>query len=483
MMDRRPQFITVPSYPSLLKHATSHSSPLSPLTPPRRLHQRNLLPSPPISPYLTKPAPPIPYPWIWRCHICHSVYRLGVTRRCLEDGHYFCSLPTPPPSPSPSPMSPSPSSTSLPPLIPIPKKKKRRRRQPRGCRAEFDYTGWEQYNQWRRETAAQKSESHALQNPRFIPPLKTGKDCHRDCDFPSECQTLHIQSALTPKTRQKSEPEVIFPISLTSTEERQRLEDEREDQQLIFDIAATTPPGPQASKEFNVPSNLTPVISSPNLSILVERERRKSLEAEKRGLEHEAQFIVSPLTSHTAFADVNYGGGSGSISPKGKERENGDGERDQVKTDGLGVSYAPELDDLAGEEETDEAERGYVREFIRVKKRKSIAKIEQLTGLRLSEVQYGKMEGEVVDGQVGEGEGNTARRASVEIEEPPSSPLKMFYTVEDSDDEGNLDELKQYPIFNSKSIVVQRPEVISQQPIEDSYRIEPKTRDNTCSPS
>lgn len=112
-----------------------------------------------------------------------------------------------------------------------------------------------------------------------------------------------------------------------------------------------------------------------------------------------------------------------------------------MRTDGLGVSYPPELDDLAGEEETDEAERGYVREFIRVKKRKSIAKIEQLTGLRLSEVQYGKMEGEVVDGQVGEGEGSTARRASVEIEEPPSSPLKMFYTIEDSDDGGDLDEV------------------------------------------
>ncbi|KAG4026885.1 hypothetical protein MFRU_035g00370 [Monilinia fructicola] len=438
-MDRRPQVITVPSYPSLLKHATSHSSPLSPLTPPRRLHQRSLLPSPPISPHFIKPAPPIPYPWIWRCHICHSVYRLGVTRRCLEDGHYFCSLPTPPPSPSP--MSPSPSSISLPSLISIPKKKKKRRRQPRGCRAEFDYTGWEQYNQWRRETAAQKSASHALQTSHFGPPLKTNKDCYRDCDFPSECQTLQIQSAVTPKTRQKSEPELIFPISPMSTEERQRREDEREDQQLIFDIAATTPPGPHAPQEIPIPSNLPPVISSPDLSILVERERRKSLEAEKRGLEHEAQFIVSPLTSHTAFADVNYGGPHGSTPPKGKARDSGDGEHDQVRTDGLGVSYPPELDDLAGEEETDEAERGYVREFIRVKKRKSIAKIEQLTGLRLSEVQYGKMEGEVVDGQVGEGEGSTARRASVEIEEPPSSPLKMFYTIEDSDDGGDLDEV------------------------------------------
>lgn len=210
---------------------------------------------------------------------------------------------------------------------------------------------------------------------------------------------------------------------------------------MIFDIAATTPPATRAHGEFPSSPTLMPDITSPDFNTLVERDRRKSLEAEKRGLEHEAQFIVSPLTSHTAFADINYGG-SGSTSPKGKECEN---ERQELK-DGLGVSYPPELDDLAGEEETEEDEQGYVREFIRVKKRKSIAKIEQLTGLRLSEVQYGKMVGEVVDGdlggpRVGEGEGSKSRRASVEIESPPSSPLKMFYTVEDSDDEDDLDEV------------------------------------------
>ncbi|KAM0142869.1 hypothetical protein ACHAO1_001107 [Botrytis cinerea] len=361
-------------------------------------------------------------------------------------------MPTPPPSPqTASPVSPSPSTSSLSSLIP-PKRKKKRRRQPRGCRAEFDYTGWEHYNHWRRDISLLKTESRSLHNPHFIPPLKIGKDCYRDCDFPSECQTLHLRPAVTPKTRQKSEPELIFPISPISAEERQRIDDEREDQQLIFDIAATTPPATRAHGEFHNSANLMPDILSPDLSMLVERERRKSLEAEKRGLEHEAQFIVSPLTSHTAFGDINYSG-SGSTSPKGKEREN---ERQESK-DGLGVSYPPELDDLAGEEETEENEQGYVREFIRVKKRKSIAKIEQLTGLRLSEVQYGKMVGEVVDGDsegsmVGEGEGSISRRASVEIESPPSSPLKIFYTVEDSDDEDDLDEVTPWDEHRRKHI-------------------------------
>ncbi|EDN97125.1 predicted protein [Sclerotinia sclerotiorum 1980 UF-70] len=228
-------------------------------------------------------------------------------------------------------------------------------------------------------------------------------------------------------------------------EERQRIDDEREDQQLIFDIAATTPPATRASKEPHSSSNLIPVISSPNLSILVERERRKSLEAEKRGLEHEAQFIVSPLTSHTAFADIVYGS-KGSSSPKGKEREDeGHEDWDETNTEALDDLNPPDMDNL-GEEETEEDEKGYVREFIRVKKRKSIAKIEQLTGLRLSEVQYGKMVGEVVDGDlegsgIREREGSISRRASVEIESPPSSPLKMFYTVEDSDEEDEVSEI------------------------------------------
>ncbi|KAF1992907.1 hypothetical protein P154DRAFT_451593, partial [Amniculicola lignicola CBS 123094] len=28
--------------------------------------------------------------WIWQCHECQRIYSIGATRRCLEDGHYFC---------------------------------------------------------------------------------------------------------------------------------------------------------------------------------------------------------------------------------------------------------------------------------------------------------------------------------------------------------------------------------------------------------
>ncbi|KAF2147265.1 uncharacterized protein K452DRAFT_217695, partial [Aplosporella prunicola CBS 121167] len=42
----------------------------------------------PTTPLSPPPAPALR--WIWQCHICKSVYPLGATRRCLDDGHFFC---------------------------------------------------------------------------------------------------------------------------------------------------------------------------------------------------------------------------------------------------------------------------------------------------------------------------------------------------------------------------------------------------------
>src|SRR5689334_22698027 len=76
--------------------ALSHS-PLLPLTPPAvsRLHRpRTLLPSRPTTSLDFLDDPPIdPVAWVWFCHLCGRRYEIGVTRRCLEDGHYFCSRP------------------------------------------------------------------------------------------------------------------------------------------------------------------------------------------------------------------------------------------------------------------------------------------------------------------------------------------------------------------------------------------------------
>ncbi|KAL3427874.1 hypothetical protein PVAG01_01383 [Phlyctema vagabunda] len=167
-MARRPARLNLvphaPSKPSPLSHPVSPRSPATPLIPPRRLHLRSVLPSPPVSPARVVPAPPpFPYPWVWRCHLCRTTYALAVTRRCLEDGHYFCSF-----APAPAVG--------------------KRRRPPRSCTAQFDYAGWERYNHWRREVSllkAKKAEKAEKAGKEYE--YRTSKNCWEDCDFPSEC--------------------------------------------------------------------------------------------------------------------------------------------------------------------------------------------------------------------------------------------------------------------------------------------------------
>ncbi|KAL2066752.1 hypothetical protein VTL71DRAFT_2824 [Oculimacula yallundae] len=178
--------LTIPPIP---QNTTSRNPNSPPLTPPPRLHLRTLLPSPPLpTSYLTT-APETPYPWIWRCHLCHSIYRLGVTRRCLEDGHLFCSVESPPPSPVQPPTTPSNGKgktvreregsydhekdrgkeggiskedqiKSIIERARIAKQKRRKEKKrmaQRSCIAEFDYTGWSAYNGWRRERSVKRA--------------------------------------------------------------------------------------------------------------------------------------------------------------------------------------------------------------------------------------------------------------------------------------------------------------------------------------
>ncbi|KAN0109969.1 hypothetical protein V8E51_006356 [Hyaloscypha variabilis] len=228
-MPRKPLLSFLPPR-SPLQNNNSPSSPASPLPPTpnserQRLQLRTLasLKSPAFPPLFTATIPKTPYPWIWKCHLCGSVYRLGVTRRCLEDGHFFCSITTPPPSPVHS----SDESKSQ-------KSRKTKKRRPKGCRAEFDYTGWEAYNEWRREIRGIKYQcafsspsSSSSSNRR---PLTTGleeeevrnekKDCYRDCDFPSECLNERIGASEFARLRER-ERERIRVLEEEWTRERE----------------------------------------------------------------------------------------------------------------------------------------------------------------------------------------------------------------------------------------------------------------------
>ncbi|KPI41390.1 uncharacterized protein AB675_9055 [Cyphellophora attinorum] len=132
-------------------------------------------PLPPSMRKATIPPPPeAPLPWIWQCHLCRNRYPLGVTRRCLYDGHYYCS-----------------GETNV--------KNLKKKKKGQACSSEFDYEGWDEYGEWKREALAIMGQAKVL------------KRCDK-CDFPSMCRTPPEQFPV--KKEKKSPPPVaVLPVS------------------------------------------------------------------------------------------------------------------------------------------------------------------------------------------------------------------------------------------------------------------------------
>lgn len=192
-----PKSLTVTPTPyrsSKLAIPPSPFSPQLPLSPPPKpavpkSHRTNTL-------NLTLPSPPSkPLNWLWQCHLCSRIYQLGVTRRCLDDGHYFCAG------------------------APVTKRDRKNgklvTRKSRACASEFDYAGWKAWGGWRRDCQEQVAAAEALAaseeemepKPLFAPTVPSEsewlrghwmrkheqerlweKDCWGSCDYPSECR-------------------------------------------------------------------------------------------------------------------------------------------------------------------------------------------------------------------------------------------------------------------------------------------------------
>ncbi|KAE8554870.1 hypothetical protein EYB25_003417 [Talaromyces marneffei] len=163
---------------------SSQSSSETPTSPP---------PSPrsPISYFDPFEQPKSPMLWTWTCHICNRSWRVGTTSRCLNCSHRMC-MPEEPQSPSSkgrkanlidsSPLQPLSSLLSAElsaenpntrrPMLPLKhgadqyrhrynqqlKRQFRRsrirhdkRRKIKYCRSQFDYNGWQDWNEWRRD--------------------------------------------------------------------------------------------------------------------------------------------------------------------------------------------------------------------------------------------------------------------------------------------------------------------------------------------
>ena len=150
----RPSFAPLkPSGLRRLSGPNSPASPTSPRTPSCLPNDPNLLVKPTngynLGHLIAIEPPSMPMPWIWSCHRCHTRYFLGTTRRCLQDGHYFCGGTT---------------------VDQISGKVKKHK----ACVSEFDYTGWEDFGRWKKTITRQIAKFGA-------------KHCEDECNFPSSC--------------------------------------------------------------------------------------------------------------------------------------------------------------------------------------------------------------------------------------------------------------------------------------------------------
>ncbi|KAF2421823.1 hypothetical protein EJ08DRAFT_682842 [Tothia fuscella] len=216
----------IPYRPSNLSIPPSPFSPKSPLTPVKTLKQA------PAPCYVRRvsiaPATPpsAPLQWLWQCHSCRSTYPIAATRRCLEDGHFFCAGTT------------------------IVKKKtdagaadgKVLVKRHKACASEFDYQSWKAWGEWRRLYFVS-----ADSKKRRVKQMGVKRDCWNFCDYPSECRwgkqviidspkvgqvspllpdtdEIGETSPLSPLSPENPEPATTFDSSLQGVEKQKQKE-------------------------------------------------------------------------------------------------------------------------------------------------------------------------------------------------------------------------------------------------------------------
>jgi hypothetical protein len=170
---------TVPYRPSKLSQTHPPHSPIPVLaietrptvqqTPNRSLSRSAIGSAPP------SPPPPKPLVWVWTCHLCHRIYPIGATRRCLEDGHLFCAGVS-------EVRRPSRQSGATPVF-----------RRHAACSSEFDYAGWKSWGEWRRRQQQQQQRLGARVDSGGDG-VRGARGCGDGCDYPSECRWVAAQA-------------------------------------------------------------------------------------------------------------------------------------------------------------------------------------------------------------------------------------------------------------------------------------------------
>ncbi|GIZ48318.1 hypothetical protein CKM354_001138500 [Cercospora kikuchii] len=249
-----PRQLTISPAPYKSSHLAIPPSPFSPrlpisppASPPTKQAVKNLVHVERRKAHIKSttellPPPSDPLHWLWQCHKCSRVYQLGVTRRCLDDGHFFCAGTT------------------------VVKKGRGKNgrvvRKHAACASEFDYQGWKQWGVWRRSVGEQIEAAEALLKaeeafesvfgPTNASPLIPSEakwingtwmqkaahartlsggskaDCWERCDYPSECRWGKQYGVKTPTVvsvspKTTSQPEVA--VNTKKTEPKTSFED------------------------------------------------------------------------------------------------------------------------------------------------------------------------------------------------------------------------------------------------------------------
>lgn len=326
--------LTVTSTPfrsSNLAIPPSPFTPQLPASPPAKPSTKSAAPK--IA--LTVPPPPQePLKWLWQCHCCARIYHLGTTRRCLDDGHYFCAG---------APVTKRDRKTGL-----------KVTRKSRACASEFDYAGWKAWGTWRRDVEEQRAAAEALvafeevavesdeelqvedvhaqsvvPRPLFAPSVPTegqwmgglwakkpaminstpgywGKDCWGTCDYPSECRwgkqfgtqqtQAQAQVAVAPHVVVPSVPPP--PPSMVAEPVAKDLEQPSKSAEKLSSLPATIEELPEVDTDAASDHHLHEEVSATVQEITKKPTFDDLLESAKRRKRRSAGPLHSPLASN-----------------------------------------------------------------------------------------------------------------------------------------------------------------------------------------
>lgn len=320
--------LTISPTPYRSSHLTIPPTPFTPrlpISPPPRPQVKSSNSNTKIA--LSVPPPPQePLKWLWQCHCCSRIYHLGTTRRCLDDGHYFCAG---------APVTKRDRKTGL-----------RVTRKSRACASEFDYQGWKTWGSWRRDVDEQRAAAEALQiedvhvepqpsdvvpRPLFAPAVPQegrwfngawirkptvaeaapapadfwAKDCWNTCDYPSECrwgkqfgqQQTRAQSCSQPSTSPTTTAQAPPPASMV---DEHAARDLGQPSSSFEGLSAM----PSTIEEATEPEATSPTSAAANAAAVQQETTTKKptfddlLESAKRRKRRSAGPLPSPLASN-----------------------------------------------------------------------------------------------------------------------------------------------------------------------------------------